>query len=82
MKSYIAFTFSVACLTAALGWAVGVNRGLAIGEVRVAAARETAYKQGLSDANLRDLINEDHNLVRKVCTTWWFDMTGVERKLK
>lgn len=82
MKSYIAFTFSVACLTAVLGWAVGVNRGLAIGETRVSAARESAYKQGLADANLRDMINSDHNLLRKVCKTWWFDMTGIERKLK
>lgn len=82
MKYYIAFTFSVACLTSALGWAVGVNKGLAIGETRVNAAREIAYKQGLADANLRDLINSDHDFLRKVCKIWWFDMTGVERKLK
>lgn len=78
MMWYVSLCISLTVTAATLGWVAGVEAGLKAGKQN----RQETYQQGRDSVSLRELINKDHDYTRQVCTEWWFDMSGLERKLK
>lgn len=51
---------------------------------KIEASKDEARVEALTsfNANWRERITKEHDLIRPVCNTWWFGMTTKERKVK